>query len=69
MEAGLDLSAETFGALCERFKPRITQWLQQDRRAQLRRDDDPSVMDIYDTTMAKGMLMMIYIWKSVIWTC
>jgi hypothetical protein len=55
LEDGLDLSAETFSALCERFKPSITQWLHQDRRAQLKRDEDPSAMDIYDTTMAKGM--------------
>ena len=55
LEAGLNLSAETFHALCERFQPRITQWLQQDRRAQLRREDDPNAMDIYDTTIAKGM--------------
>jgi len=54
LEAGLDLSAEAFRALCERLKPRIKQWLQEDKMAQLKRKDDPSAMDIYDTTTDKG---------------
>jgi len=55
LEDGLNPSAEIFSALSKHFEPRITQWLQQDRTAQLRRDDDPTAMDIYDTTVAKGM--------------
>jgi hypothetical protein len=55
MEDGLELSAETFEALCDRFESRIKKWLQEDRQAQIKRLDDPAAMDIYDTVMEKGM--------------
>jgi hypothetical protein len=55
LEDGLEVSAETFEALCDRFKSRIQKWLQEDRQAQIKRLDNPAAMDIYDTAMEKGM--------------
>ena len=36
LEDGLELSVETFQALCDRFQPRIQKWLQEERAAQQR---------------------------------
>ena len=55
LEDGLELSVETFQALCDHFQPRIQKWLQEERAAQQRQHEDVTVMDIYDTTVAKGM--------------
>jgi hypothetical protein len=55
LEAGMDLSAETFGALSKRFKEHSRQWLKAENHAQSNRHKDHSLMDIYDTVTAKGM--------------
>jgi len=54
LENGLELSAETFEALCGRFESRTKKWLQEERQAQQRRHEDPTAMEIYDTTVGKG---------------
>jgi hypothetical protein len=55
LEYGLEVSSETFKALSKRFKSRTIKWFQEEREAQDKRQMDPKAMDIYDTTMAKGM--------------
>jgi len=55
LEDGLDVSAEAFEALCTRFKTKTRKWLEEEREAQYRRYEDPTAMDIYDTTVGKGM--------------
>jgi len=55
LEAGMDLSADTFQALSDRFKTNTKRWLKAERQAQLKRKDDATVMDIYDTATAKRM--------------
>jgi hypothetical protein len=54
LETGLELSADTFHALSKRFGKKIKQWLQTERRAQMNRDEDPTLMDIYDTVTKKS---------------
>ncbi|KAN0138606.1 hypothetical protein V8E53_003594 [Lactarius tabidus] len=53
LEAGMDLSAETFQALSERFQANTKRWLKAERKAQSKRSGDSSAMDIYDTATAK----------------
>jgi hypothetical protein len=55
LEAGMDLSAETFQALSERFQANTKRWLKAERKAQSKRSGDSSAMDIYDTATAKCM--------------
>jgi hypothetical protein len=55
LEAGMDISAETFTALSQRFKRKIKPWLKVEKHAQLNRHQDSTLMDIYDTLTAKGM--------------
>ena len=54
----MDLSAEAFESISKRLKKHTKQWLKADQHAQLHRNDDPSLMDIYDTTTSKGMYMI-----------
>ncbi|KAN0131104.1 hypothetical protein V8E53_011105 [Lactarius tabidus] len=49
----MDLSAETFQALSERFQANTKRWLKAERKAQSKRSGDSSAMDIYDTATAK----------------
>jgi flagellar motility protein MotE (MotC chaperone) len=51
----MDQSAETFQALSERFKSNRKRWLKAERKAQLKRSEDCTVMDIYDTATTKRM--------------
>jgi hypothetical protein len=51
----LELSAEAFISLSERFKDNTEDWLKADKAAQQTRSQKPEVMDIYDTTKGKGM--------------
>ncbi|KAN0136253.1 hypothetical protein V8E53_006113 [Lactarius tabidus] len=53
LEAGMDLSAETFQALSECFQANTKRWLKAERKAQSKRSGDSSAMDIYDTATAK----------------
>lgn len=55
LETGMDQSAETFQALSERFKSNRKRWLKAERKAQLKRSEDCTVMDIYDTATTKRM--------------
>jgi ribosomal protein L22 len=55
LEAGMDLSAETFDSLTKRLKKNTKQWLKAEKNAQINRYADPTSMDIYDTVTAKGM--------------
>ena len=55
LQSGMDLSAEAFKSISKRLKKHTKQWLKADQHAQLHRNDDPSLMDIYDTTTSKGM--------------
>ena len=50
------LSAEVFQALNKRFKRKTKHWLELEQNAQLNRHQDSTLMDIYDTTVAKGMV-------------
>ena len=54
----MDLSAEAFESIRKRLKKHTIQWLKADQHAQLHRNDDPSLMDIYDTTTSKGKHMI-----------
>lgn len=56
LQDGLELSAKTFEAQCDHFQSRSNRWLQEEREAQQRRHEDITAMDIYDTTVGKGML-------------
>ena len=58
LQSGMDLSAEAFESISKRLKKHTKQWLKADQHAQLHRNDDPSLMDIYDTTTSKGMYMI-----------
>ena len=55
LEAGMDQSAETLRILSERFKSSKDRWLKAERKAQLKRSEDCTVMDIYDTATTKHM--------------
>ena len=54
----MDLSAEIYDALNQRFKRKTKRWLQLEQNAQVHRHEDSSLMDIYDTCVAKGMADM-----------
>ncbi|KAN0129093.1 hypothetical protein V8E53_013089 [Lactarius tabidus] len=54
LQAGLELSAEAFQSLSLHLEKHTQQWLTQDQHAQINRNADPSVMDMYDTATAKG---------------
>ena len=51
----MDLSADAFHALNQRFKSKTKQWLELEKNAQSNRHQDSTLMDIYDTTAMKGM--------------
>jgi flagellar motility protein MotE (MotC chaperone) len=51
----MDLSAETFDSLSQRFRKKTKRWLKADQHAQLNRSEDHALMDIYDTVTPKGM--------------
>jgi hypothetical protein len=57
LQAGLELSVEAFQSLSLHLEKHTQQWLTQDQHAQINRNADPSVMDMYDTATAKGMHM------------
>lgn len=50
----MDLSAEAFLNLSQRFKDKTKEWLEEDRKAQKNRDKAPEAMDIYDTSKEQG---------------
>jgi hypothetical protein len=60
LEAGMDQSAMTFEALSEHFKSSTKRWLKAERKAQSKRSEDCTVMDIYDTATKKGMAIDAY---------
>jgi post-segregation antitoxin (ccd killing protein) len=66
LQDGLNVSAEAFEGLCKRFEAKTEAWLEEDREAQSKRQTDPTAMDIYDTTMAKGMRSQGYHMHSLI---
>ena len=45
-------------SISKRLEKHTKQWLKADQHAQVHRNDDPSLMDIYDTTTSKGMYMI-----------
>jgi hypothetical protein len=53
----MDPSAEAFASLSKRFRSNIKEWLKVEKLAQLNRNIDPTSMDIYDTVIAKGMVI------------
>jgi hypothetical protein len=53
LETGMDQSAETFEALSARLKSSTKRWLKAERKAQQKRSEDCSVMDIYDMASTK----------------
>lgn len=55
LETSMNLSAEAFASLSQRFKENIKEWLTAEKLAQLNRSIDSTAMDIYDTATAKGM--------------
>ena len=55
LETGLDISAETFDALTRHFQKRFKPWLKSEHHAQLNRNKDATLMDIYDTATRTGM--------------
>jgi hypothetical protein len=59
MEAAMDLSADAFDSLSKRLGKNTKQWLKADRNAQLTRQSDSSIMDMYDTSTAKGLDVFI----------
>ena len=59
MEAAMDLSADAFDSLSKRLGKNTKQWLKADRNAQLTRQTDSSIMDMYDTSTAKGLDVFI----------
>jgi hypothetical protein len=54
LQSGLDLSADSFDALTMRQRKKAKPWLKAEQYAQLNRHKDSTLMDIYDTAMAKG---------------
>jgi len=56
----MDLSAENFHVLNRRFKMKTKRWLELEQNAQLNRSQDSTLMDIYDTTVTKGMVDIGY---------
>ena len=59
MEAAMDLSADAFDSLSKRLGKNTKQWLKADRNAHLTRQSDSSIMDMYDTSTAKGLDVFI----------
>ena len=59
MEAAMDLSADAFDSLSKRLGKNTKQWLKADRNAQLTRQSNSSIMDMYDTSTAKGLDVFI----------
>ena len=57
LEAGMDLSANTFDALSKHLKKRTKQWLKVEHHAQSNRHADSTLMDIYDTATVKGTVI------------
>ena len=55
MEPAMDLSAETFESLSKQFRKNTKQWSKADQHAQLIRHTDSSIMDMHDTSTAKGV--------------
>jgi hypothetical protein len=55
MEAAMDMSADAFESLSKRLRKNTKQWLKSDQHAQLNRHTDSSIMDMYDTSTAKGV--------------
>lgn len=55
METGIDLSAETLNALNTRLRTKTKRWLAAEKHAQSKRHEDPTLMDIYDTVISKGI--------------
>ena len=55
MEPAIDLSAEAFQSLSKRLRKNTKQWSKADQHAQLIRHTDSSIMDMYDTSTAKGV--------------
>ncbi|KAH9163424.1 hypothetical protein EDB89DRAFT_1912653 [Lactarius sanguifluus] len=53
----IDLSAETLNALNTRFRKKTKQWLAAEKHAQSKRHEDPTLMDIYDTVISKGIVI------------
>jgi hypothetical protein len=51
----MDLSAEAFASLSNRFEKHINQWLDVEKHAQQNRTIDVTSMDIYDTSTDKCM--------------
>jgi hypothetical protein len=57
----MDASADAFESLCHRFKGKIKPWLKMEKNAQLNRNIDIKLMDIYDTVTAKGLTLIFNI--------
>ncbi|KAH9030846.1 hypothetical protein EDB83DRAFT_2319278 [Lactarius deliciosus] len=49
METGIDLSAEILNALNTHLRTKTKRWLAEEKHAQSKRHEDPTLMDIYDT--------------------
>ena len=59
MEAAMDLSADAFDNLSKRLGKNTKQRLKADQHAQANRHSDSSIMDMYDTSTAKGLDVFI----------
>ena len=68
LQSGMDLSAEAFDSLSKRLKTHTKRWLKADQHAQLNRNADPSLMDLYDTATSKGMHIIIIEWIQCLCT-
>ena len=55
LQSGLELSAEAFINLSQRFKNQRGTWLEEDKIAQRTRHNKPEAMDIYNTMEMQGM--------------
>ena len=55
VDSGLDASFKAYNDLSEHLKDRTMQWLREEQLAQETRQNNPSVMDIYDTVKQKGI--------------
>ena len=55
MDTAIDLSAEAFESLSKQLEQYTKQWSKAAQHAQLNRCTDSSIMDMYDTSIAKGM--------------
>ena len=59
METAMDLSANAFDSLSTQLGKNTKQWLKADQHAQLTRQSDSSIMDMYDTSTVKGLDVFI----------